>query len=70
MLQQLHALNPYNPAILYDYTLRAFEIGQKAKSILFFQRLLTLAPDRVNGLAAIGVAYASTVRVQDGKEAF
>ena len=60
LLQQLHAFNPHDPAILYDYALCLSEMGDKAESIPLFQHLLELAPDHVNGRVALGVALAAT----------
>lgn len=43
LLQQLHAVNPGDTAILYDYALCVSEMGDKADSIPMF-RHCTLCP--------------------------
>ena len=70
LLQQLHAVNPHDTAILYDYALCLSEMGDKAESIPLFQHLLDLAPDHVNGRVALGVAFAATGQVGEAKAAF
>ncbi len=70
MLQQLHAVNPHEPAILYDYALCLSEMGRKAESIPLFVHLLDLAPEHVNGRVALGVALAATGRIAEAKQAF
>lgn len=70
MLQQLHAVNPHDAAVLYDYALCSSEMGRKSESIPLFQHLLDLAPDHVNGRVALGVAFASVGRVAEAKDAF
>ena len=70
VLQQLHAVNPHDVAILYDYALCLSEMGDKADSIPLFQHLLELAPDHVNGRVALGVAFAAIGHVEQAKAAF
>ncbi len=70
LLQQLHAVNPHEAAILYDYALCLSEMGNKAESIPLFQHLLDLEPSHVNGRVALGVAFAATGDVVRAKAAF
>ena len=70
LLQQLHAVNPQDTAILYDYALCVSEMGDKTDAIVLFQHLLALAPEHVNGRVALGVAFAATGQVPLAKAAF
>ena len=70
LLQQLHAVNPHDTAILYDYALCLSEMGDKADSIPLFKHLIDLAPDHVNGRVALGVAFAASGQVEHAKAAF
>jgi tetratricopeptide (TPR) repeat protein len=70
MLQQLHAVNPQNAAILYDYALCMSELGRKADAIPLLHHLLELAPNHVNGVVALGVALAAEGKMPAAKQAF
>ena len=70
MLQQLHAVNPQDAAILYDYALCMSELGRKADAIPLFRHLLELAPNHVNGVVALGVALAAEGKVPAAQQAF
>jgi len=70
MLQELHAINPHDAGVLYDYALCLSELGKKTESIPLFEHLLDLAPDHVNGRVALGVALAAVGRVAEAKVAF
>jgi len=70
MLQQLHVVNPQDAAILYDYAICMSELGRKADAILLLNHLLELAPNHVNGVVALGVAFAAEGQVPAAKQAF
>jgi tetratricopeptide (TPR) repeat protein len=70
MLQQLHAVNPQDAAILYDYAICMSELGRKADAIPLLHHLLEMAPNHVNGVVALGVALAAEGQVPEAKQAF